>query len=154
ASSLADELTDDDAEAWLRQALALFGGDAPAQQMATVFRVPPAALREMWHTERGREMARQIVFRTRSYPEVRRGPLRLVGWEFSRREAFGGKFTPEQDAVVWEAWQGVAELYAGGKLGKTQGVQLGLAWQGTTGFLGWGAVAPKLPPADRARLAY
>lgn len=41
-----------------------------------------------------------------------------------------------------------------GKIGKSQSLQLLLAWKGISNFLGWGGVAPSLQPGLRGKLAY
>jgi len=45
------------------------------------------------------------------------------------------------------------EAFRKGELSKPQMLQLALSWKGTTNFLGWGGLAPKLEPSLRGPIA-
>jgi tRNA A-37 threonylcarbamoyl transferase component Bud32 len=155
-TALTDELTDAEAEEAVGQLVKGFAGkEAPPQFAAVAARFPPSALREMWKTPRGREYARRIAFRDLPYAESLRAPVLLLGAEIVRQEGFGGELSAEQDELVWQAASASYALYADGKVGTAQALQLGLAWKkGITGLLGWASVAPSLPAEVRGPLAY
>jgi hypothetical protein len=72
-----------------------------------------------------------------------------------RQDTLGGKTTPEQDEVIWQAVRTVLDRFYQGKLTQAQLFQLALTWgKGTVNSFGWAGVAPKLEPALRGPLAY
>jgi tRNA A-37 threonylcarbamoyl transferase component Bud32 len=154
-TALSDELTDAEAEKALGPLLTALAGKEVPPQFAAVVRFPPSALREMWKTPRGRELARRLAFQELPFPEALQTPPLLLVAEVVRQEGFGDSLTAEQDELVWETALKSAALYAQGKIDLTQALQLGMAWKkGVTGFLGWAAVAPALPAEVRGPLAY
>jgi serine/threonine-protein kinase len=153
-ASLTGELSDAEAERLVAGVLSSSSGEALPAQMAGLVRVPPAAVRSMWQSKRGRDWARRIAYRQLSVLDSARAPVLLLAAEVLRHGAFGGAPSDEQDAVVWDAVEKVFGLFASGELGRTQVLQLGLTWKGTANFLGWGSVAPGLPPPARGPLAY
>src|SRR5206468_499272 len=110
ASALAGELTDADAEAWVARLNVLVSDSPLGGPTQAAVPVPPEVLRDMWRSERGRAVAWELIFRSRPYPEWSRSGMALIAWEISRRDAFGGKLTADQDAVLWETWQRVLEM--------------------------------------------
>jgi tetratricopeptide (TPR) repeat protein len=153
--SLTNEMTDEEARQAMAQGLASMRGDSSASQLGGLIQVPPAVLRQMWRTPRGLECARKITFREVSHTECVRWPVFLLAFELIRQGAFAREFTKDEDPLLWKMIEDLFALYAQGKIGKTQMLQLGLTWKtGVTGFLSWDAVAPLLPPATRAPVAY
>ncbi len=114
----------------------------------------PLDLKEMWQTPRGRDIAGKIAFHEVAFSESVRLPFLLAVSETMRRGAFAGELAADQDALLWKLSEELFELWVHDKLSQTQVLQLGLAWKGVTGFLGWDAVAPTLPAAQRGPLAY
>ncbi len=150
---LLGELTD--AEVGSATVLASFSlSRAGLGSLVQLIPLPPAALRDMWRSPRGRDYARKIAFKSISFRDYKRAPLFLLAYEIARAGAFAAELSPEQDTLLWKLAEDVYELFIQGKLGKTQLVQLGLAWHGSAGGLGWGAVARVLPPAQRGPLAH
>ncbi len=85
--------------------------------------------------------------------EFFRLPLIALIYEKFRQDLFGGKPTDAQDEVCWKAIGGASNLFSG-KLSRTHLLQLGMAWKGSTGVLGWAGVASAIPGEDRSRIAY
>jgi tetratricopeptide (TPR) repeat protein/predicted Ser/Thr protein kinase len=151
--SLADELSD--AEAAESVTLLTAGrGDSMVGQMLKSFRLPPETLRAMWRTPRGRAYARKIAFRDLTFPEFIRGPVYLTGVEILRLGALAGPASPEQEELIWGAVQDMFNGLTSGKVEKFQFLQVGLAWKGQVGQLGWAGVSGKLAPSLRGPLAY
>jgi tetratricopeptide (TPR) repeat protein len=153
-ASLTDQLNDDEAERYLRQVQNSFTRDPVISQLGGLVRVPPEALRRMWQTPRGRDWARRIAFRDLSFQDNVLAPATLLALAILREGAFDADLSPEEEEVAWFAVHEVWDRFTRNKIGKTQVLQLGLTWKGTTGFLGWGAVAPGLDAKLRGPLAY
>ncbi|MBM4034856.1 MAG: serine/threonine protein kinase [Planctomycetes bacterium] len=153
--SLSEETTDAD----LDRLLALWVERAPRDSAVSLLAGirPPsvyAALREMWRSARGRDLARRIAFRELSYPEFIRLPVALCFNHVLRADALGGTPSEEQDALAWGVAQDFVGLYCEGRLSVAQVAQAFLTWKGTTNFLGWAGLAPSLEPKSRGPLAY
>src|SRR6202007_1871471 len=129
-------------------------GDQPAVQMARSVEVPPAVIRNAFRSPRAVALARQTAFNTLPFPDFARGLVRLVMQEYIQDQAFGTDLSTDQDELTWRLTGDSLSLYAEGKVGNVQMLQLALTWKGVTGFLGWASVAPKLPPEVRGPLAY
>jgi hypothetical protein len=152
--SLSGELTDTEAADIWQKLLLLVTDDPLVTQIAATVQISPTVLRGMWSSPRGREMARQITFLNLHPAELTRLPLRLIGYEKFRQDLLGGKPSPEQDEILWQAVLRFSDLCFDAKLNKVQVFSLALAWKGTSGALGWGSIAPVLPADVRGPLAY
>jgi WD40 repeat protein len=130
----------------------LSGASLPAQISRTI-RIPPEAVRQMWLSRRGREVARQCAFYEIPYKEYVRRPVLLVGVASIRAMA-RPEMSDEEEELVWKMLLDCQELYSAGKLPLPRIAQLGLAWKGTLNFFGWGSVAPALPQGVRGPMAY
>ena len=137
-----------------RNLLALFSqGSLPAESVR-LLRMPPTVVRDVWKTPRGREVVRRSLFRESSLREAAVSPILLLEVGYLREGAMPA-MTAAEEEVLWKGLDGLFELYRAGKLPQARLLQLGLAWkQGVTGFLGWGSVAPVLPPDVRGPIAY
>lgn len=153
-ASLSDSLTDQEAEQLWKGLIASATSDPVMGQFATTFTVTPATIRNTWRTERGREMARQMAYMSLPPVDYVRTPPLMVAYEKVRQDLFSGTPSAEEDVVIWRAVSGLANLYLSGKLNKAQGLQLALAWKGTSGIFGWSGVAPALPKEIRAEVTY
>jgi serine/threonine protein kinase len=152
--SLTDQLTDQEAESYLRQVQSSFTRDPVISQLGGLIRVPPETLRRMWQTPRGRDWARRVAFRDLSFQDNVLAPMTLLALAILREGAFDADLSPDEEEVAWFAVLEVWNRFTRNKISKTQLLQLGLSWKGTTGFLGWGAVAPGLDAKLRGPLAY
>jgi len=152
--SLSGELSDEEAMELWQRLLLLVTDDPLITQIAATVQFSPAILRGMWSSPRGREWARKVVFLDMHPVDFTRTPLRLLGYEKLRLDLCDGKPTPEQDEILWQAVLRFGDLFFEGKLTKIQMFPLALAWKGTAGSLGWGALAPVVPPEARGPLAY
>jgi tetratricopeptide (TPR) repeat protein len=152
--SLVNEMTEEEAQQFLKVTLASLKAESATTQLTGLLQVPPSVLRQMWQSPRGRDQARKIAFRETAFAEHMRSPLFLLGFEWMRQGAFAAELSADQDALLWKLAQDVFARYAAGKVSKTQAVQLALTWKGVTGFLSWDAVAPGLPAELRGPLAY
>ena len=153
-ASLSDTLTDQEAEQLWKRLIASATSDPIMGQFATALTVTPATVRNAWRTERGRELAQQMAFMSLPPVEFVRTPPLLVAYEKVRQELFSDAPSADEDEVIWRAVSGLANLYLSGKLNKSQGLQLALAWKGTSGIFGWAGVAPALPKEIKAEVTY
>ena len=114
-----------------------------------------AALRNAWRTPRGREGAKRYAFDLITMRERLQSPAVIGGGEFIRRNAFGDVYEVGQAEIAADvARKVVLGAIFDGTFTSAQLVQFGLTWKGSFGFLGWGALAPTLPPELRASAAY
>jgi tetratricopeptide (TPR) repeat protein len=153
-ASLANKLPDAEGGKLLAKANAAAPEEAGPAGVLRLMRVPPAVLREMWRTPRGRESARQIAFREVSFAETLRLPALLLISEYLHQGALPADLTAEQDALLWQFAQDAYASYFAGKLGPALLLPLSLAWKGTSGPFGWAGVAAGLEPPIRGPLAY
>ncbi len=110
---------------------------------------------EMWRTPRGRDIARGFAYESLSFQDRTRLPLLLGAATYVQQSAVGKSLTPEDEALVWQVLETqFDQFFRESRITSAQAVQLGLAWKGTSGFLGWGGVAPQLERELRAQLAY
>lgn len=155
--SLCDELSQDIASPLM--SILLGGGGNNSLIRMTQSMIGPdkltLALRQMWQTPFGRQLAEDFAFERFTLAERVRIPLQLAVLEFIRQNAFSGEMSAEQQDMVWQlARDAFNGFVIRGDIGSPQMVQLGLAWKGTTNVLGWSGVAPALDRSLRARMAY
>ncbi|MCE9562038.1 MAG: protein kinase [Planctomycetes bacterium] len=152
--SLSGEMTNEEATEIWQRLLLLVTDDPLMTQMAATMQFNPSILKGMWASPRGREWARKVVFLDMHPVEFTRIPMRLIGYEKLRQDLCDGKPTPEQDEILWQTVLRFGDLFFEGKLSKVQMFPLALAWKGTAGSLGWGALASAVTPEARGPLAY
>jgi hypothetical protein len=152
-SSLADDLSEADARQALDDLLAAFATTETGRYVKTV-NIPPAALREMWRSRRGREYARKIAFHEISYPEYVKVAPFLLAQQMMRQGAFASELSADQDSLLWALVEDTYAQFRSGKVGKTTLLVLGVSWKGEPGLLGWGAASRALSPALRGPWAY
>jgi tetratricopeptide (TPR) repeat protein len=105
-------------------------------------------------SERGRALCRRLAFRQLSFRESLDGMFQMLIHSFLAAGALPPNATAGQQAEVEELARRVGQAYATEKLNDFALAQLFLTWKGTTGFLGWGGLAPSLAPELRGPLAY
>ena len=111
--------------------------------------------RDAFRSPRGQEYARKILFRELPFTEHVAAPICVLIYEGERQGAFSGNLSFEQDELAWQTARAAYQAFVvDGKLGKSQALQLALAWKGFSNFLGWNGLAPSLPPDLRGKLAY
>jgi len=109
----------------------------------------------MWRRPRGMQIATNFAFGRFATAERSRFPVLLAVSEYIRQNAFGDDVTDEQEEFLWNFTDRLfGDLIDRGVIKPAQIVQLGLAWKGTTNFLGWSSVASSLEPQTRAGFAY
>ena len=128
--------------------------DPTMSQFARLAGITPSTLRHALQSSRCDDFMRRFAFGELSFPETIRGPVRLVALERMREGAFGGDLSADQEAVLWPLTDDLLSMYASNGGAKRQFMLIGMTWLGSTGFLGWGSVAPELKPALRGPLAY
>jgi eukaryotic-like serine/threonine-protein kinase len=153
-ASLVGELSDAEAEAIAAQLFSALAEGTPLAATKNLFRLPPAVIREAWRTPRGRAIARQIAFRQVPMTELVRLPAIVVAAEATRQMCFGGGFTADEEAVVWDLASRAFDAYAAGRLKTSHIIQCVMTLKGNTNFLGWQGLKPALTPDLRAPLAY
>jgi tetratricopeptide (TPR) repeat protein len=153
-ASLTDDFTDADLEELLAGVKAALGESSPLERVLEVYRPPASVFREAYRTPHGKEAARRQAFRLVTLAEFVRLPEQPLLAEMMRQGSLPNRPTPEQDDLLWEAAGGLLDLYLGGRLSTAQVFQLGLAWKGQAGPLGWEGVKGTLPAAVRGPLAY
>jgi hypothetical protein len=95
-----------------------------------------------------------MAFLQLSPQEHHRSYLRVLAYEKLRQDLCDGKPTDDQDEVLWQAVTGLGNMFFERKFGTAQVLPLGLAWKGTTGVFGWGALESALPAEVRGPAAY
>jgi tetratricopeptide (TPR) repeat protein len=153
-ASLTGDMTDEQAARLSNQLIQSFASGTPFATMKDMVRVPPAVLREMWRTPRGREAARQIGFRLVSMADFVRLPALVFAVELAHQSGFSGRWNDEQEQVIWELMSASMAHYLDGTITTPQTANLAMTWKGSTSFLGWSGVSGTLPAAYRAQLAY
>jgi hypothetical protein len=147
-------MTDAEARDLLQQLGGIAGDDPMFSQVMAVVNLSPAVLRGAFQSPRGRRLAQQMVLLEIAPVDYFRTPPRLLVYEKLRQDLFGGKPAGPEDDLVWETVVSLGNAILDGAVGKSLIIPLGLAWKGTAGPLGWGAVAKGLPPAHLAPLSY
>ncbi len=154
--SLADELSEAETEDLIKALAKRESADSPF----SILRVLPLpasvyeALRTMWRTPRGRELARKVAFREMDFGEYARQPLLLAACQFFKQGAMGEDIPREQEELLWQLAGDGHSAHLSGKLSVLHMAQLGLAWKGRTDLFGWAGVAPALDASLRRRLSY
>ena len=116
------------------------------------------SVRQMWLTDRGRRWASAMATGEASLRDRVLVPIKLAGMAYATITAFGepygGQVPPE---IEPEMWLGLGETVdraiGSGDWSDRQTMQLGLAWKGQSGFLGWGGVRATMDDPFRARMA-
>jgi WD40 repeat protein/tetratricopeptide (TPR) repeat protein/tRNA A-37 threonylcarbamoyl transferase component Bud32 len=155
--SLCGDITEEECLAFATGIMAR-GGDSALARQAQAMANPQTmarAFKQMWRSPLGRKYAEAFAFETLTLRERVRVPVVLAATEFFNVSVQGGQMTEAQQQVTFDAVGTVFDqaIYEG-KLSISQVAQLILAWKGIANFLGWGGVAPSLPPELRGRLAY
>jgi hypothetical protein len=154
AGGLSEDLTEAEALALRDQALRIYTGEATANLIRNNIPLPPAVFIDCWKSPRGRKAARDIVFQALPFRDHIRLPAILCGVELVRRDAFGGKLTPEHEALCGKLAGELVEAFTSGTLNETQVLLLGSTWKGVTGVFGWANVKKGLKPEFRGPMAY
>ena len=156
-ASLSDTLLDDHCSNAIRR-LPLAKSNSPLIKAAMSMASPATiadTLRQMWRTERGKQLAEDFALDRLPIGERSRLLLLLASATFAVRNSMAGDVTGEQEELVWQLATDVFErVVHKGEIGRIQLMQLAAAWKGIAGILGWGGVRPQLQPAFRGRLAY
>ncbi len=157
-SALSDTLSDEDADDRLDLLISLASRITQTAAIAKMLKeqIPPGALRRMWLTTAGREAARKLAFREYDFANHGLTPVRLLFCEAVRGGAFAGALTETQETIVLQTFDRGWQAYTtrSGGFGKKEIAFLGSAWQGNSGFFGWGSVEKQLKPDIRGPLAY
>ncbi len=153
-SSLTNTLSDAEGKELVTALVADAIQDPTISQIGNLVQISPAVLLGAWQSPRGGELARKMAFLQLPPIEHYRNMLRVLGYEKLRQDVCDGKPTAAQDEILWQAIVRFADLVFDNKLSKAQMFPLFLAWKGTIGSLGWGTVAPLLPPEARGPVAY
>jgi serine/threonine protein kinase/WD40 repeat protein/tetratricopeptide (TPR) repeat protein len=151
------ELTDEEAAARLTALIGDGGGNPVFKALAASIQSESLgqAMRSMWLTPRGRQTAEATyVFESAMMSARIRSIVQLLASEVVDRGAFGAKADEDRRALIWSIAERAYDAMTHGEWTAPQMMQLALAWKGTTNFLGWGGVAPSLPAALRADIAY
>ncbi len=155
--SLSGEMTDEDAHRFWALVIERGGDSAYLRQVQALTnpKTFAAALRNMWRTELGRELAHDYAFEKFNLRERVKVPATLASTEYMNQALFDGQASTPQLRVIFDSQSvGFDNLLWDGKLNLSQVAQLIFAWKGTTNFLGWGGVANSLDPHFRAGIAY
>jgi hypothetical protein len=154
-ASLTGEMSDADAEQLLSGLMAFAGKDNAVFNRL----MRPSVLRATWRTPRGREVARQLAFRTVPFSDAVRYPL-FVGWiAFVHEVCFPPEpLSADHDEVLWRFAHQIYEAYRSGLISERFFLPFGAIVQGKPNSpgMGWKEVAKMLESAPRLRgpLAY
>jgi tRNA A-37 threonylcarbamoyl transferase component Bud32/tetratricopeptide (TPR) repeat protein/ribosomal protein S27E len=164
-ASLTNSLTDEQAQVFVQRFMSLVSNSplqgAPIAGLAWSLQSSGgedslgAVLRDAFRTPRGRQCARKLVFQEDPFAEFLRLPPMVLLYSMFRKGAFSDQLTEQEESLAWQlAGETYAVVLQRSTLNRSQVVQLGLVWIGTTGSLGWAGVAPKLDVQFRGPLAY
>ncbi len=153
-ASLCDELPDAEADKAFRMVLDMLGNGSFVSQMIRAIKIHPSVVREMWRSPRGRDVARRMAFLDLAPRDYFRHPISLCATQKFRQDLVTGEPSAELDEQLWQTAKELIEGVVTGRLRKTQVIQIGLAYKGVSGALGWEGVAPTLEPGLRGKVAY
>jgi hypothetical protein len=81
--------------------------------------------------------------------------LQLPSATLIRINGFGGEFSSDQEAAVWDVTRSLFEgIGRTGRIKLPHIAKLGMAWKGSTNFLGWSGVSSQLDSELRAGFAW
>jgi tetratricopeptide (TPR) repeat protein len=160
-ASLTGELSDQDAADVVTRLLTAGSANAggPFATLIRMVKFPPATIRAMWQTERGRTWARKIAYHDLSYAEYLYTPPRLMVAEYLHHSALPGPLSPAHDELIWKLTVDSHVAYQNGTLTTLNLLAVSTAWKGGADPLGFGkkaldAAAFKEQPHLRGPLAY
>lgn len=152
--SLADEMSDVEAQAMLVSLTGAVADDPGLSAIIPQLNISPAIIRKAWQSPRARELARRIAFLDLDPVEYYRAIPAVLVTTYLSHGLFGGKPTPEQEAALWHATENLAKAFFERQVNKVEMTTLLSAWKGFDGFLGWSGVAKRLSPEIRGSVAY
>ncbi len=144
-ASLVNDFTEADLDTLLAAVKASLGTESAFGRAVTLYRPPAAAVRQAFRTPRGREAARRHAFALASLTEWLRLPGNALGVQLLVDGSLPGGASAEQEALLWQLADDATAHFSQGRFGKTDLLQLGLAWKGQAGTFGWGGVQKSLP---------
>ena len=118
------------------------------------FRSSAVVINRMWHTPKGKEIARRMVLQTCSLQQYIYAPVQVFAAEMIREEAIGAKTTPDQEELLWKLSEDVFAAFTSGKLTDVQAIQLAILWKRGPTFLGGIEIIKGFDPALRGPTAY
>ena len=103
-ASLTNDLSDADVKTLFMELDPYLDADSPLEGQRNFLHqfLPTHILRALWHTPRGHELARRIVYHDLPLSEGMRDVVAHIAVEIARQGAFRGVLTHEQDEVLWE----------------------------------------------------
>src|SRR5262249_7703276 len=155
-ASLAEDMTDADAEELLAGLISFAGKDNPVFNKM----MRPSMLRETWRTPRGRDIARRIAFREIPFSDIVRYPL-FLGWIAFLHEVCwtrGEAMSADQDELLWQMSSEIYVGYRDGILNERYFLPFGAIMAGNPHApgMGWREIALMLQkyPKLRGPLGY
>lgn len=153
-SSLTNNVTKEDTDDIVSQAIQLALDDPSAAAFKTILSIDPQQFHELWQSPRGFEAARHMALRDIPWYTFQRLPTSVVGIAMLRQGALV-RPTADQDTLTWKLAEDLQDLYfVEGKVSRNQLFALATTWNGVTGVFGWGGVQKALPPHLRGPVAY
>jgi hypothetical protein len=133
--------------------LRMLAGSGGGQFMAEAFKITPETMNALWRQPRGLDVVRESSFLNVPLSEMVGGPLSLLLYGMVQQNV-ARPLTGEEDGMLWAASRQGFEEFRRGNFDMLRVAQLGMAFRGDTGRLGWGGLAEKLPPPLRGPMAY
>jgi len=133
--------------------LQVLAGSGGVRLMAEAFKMTPAAMNALWRQPRGLDVARTTAFLNVPLSQIAGGPLSLLLYGMVQ-QGVPRPLTDEEDRILWETSRRGFEEFRKGNFGITKVGQLGMAFRGQTGRLGWGGLTADLVPDIRGPMAY
>jgi hypothetical protein len=154
SANLSETLSDAEAAETLEEITDRAQSRALWDPLSQIVPLPPTLLFDVLHSERARECARQLAFRTISYENYLRAPRVMMGSSLLRQCLFAEKCSRDQDELSWNLVNDLLRSHMNGRLTARQLGDLALAWKGASGALGWKAVETSLDASIRGPCAY
>jgi len=153
-ASLTDDFTDADRDVLLARTRGVLGTDTPFSRAIEVYVPPTSVFRLAYQSPRGREAARRYAFRQAPLQQwLLLPPVALVA-QYLQQNALLAVPSAEQEDLMWQTLNDTFVLFIQSKFTPGHLLQLGVAWRGQAGVLGWEGVKGSLPEQIRGPLAY
>jgi len=153
-ASLTNNLSDETAKKISKSLMSGAAADTLVAQAVPVISLSPATMRNVWHTKRSRELARDLAFLSLEPKDHFASLMCVALYQEFRESLYADKPSADEEEACWRTVHDGFNALNAGKIGKAQALQLAFAWKGTSGFFGWSGVAPELAPELRRPIAY
>ena len=153
--SLTNQLQPADTQGVVKMVIKRAVGQVTVGALQDLFQLPPALLCQAWQSPAGLATAEKMACKNIPWPDYFKAYPVVIGYTLLRENALPRQVSPEQDQFAWDLMEDLwRRHHTTDTLSRDMMLSLALTWKGTTNFLGWSGVAPKLEPSFRGPIAY